>query len=312
MFSVEPLSEGLPYGVVVRGLTAKDIEDRDNQLRLRDLWLRHGVILYKDVEVTPALHIELSRVFGPLQRHFIEDKLVDGQPELVRFSSDAEQEGIAEVDGELRCGAQPWHADAHSHGSPTHGGILHVTVSPPEGGETGVTCMINAYQRLPQPLKDRIEGLETLYKIRMDEEQFRFVPRQTFRLVQLGSYHKEVQRRQDTDFPPVAHPLVVVQQGTGRKALNISPASLRGVLGWSRAAGDELLQDLLWRASDPSQAYVHKWAGDGSEMLQWDNLRVLHMARGVRPGEVREARRTTIAAPGPVGRRLEHEVLEQL
>ena len=91
MLAFEKLSPDLSYGAVIRGITLKDLESEDNRQQLRDLWYQHGLLIFRDLNISSELHVELSRVFGKLEGHFQKDRLVPGHPELVAFSADQEK-----------------------------------------------------------------------------------------------------------------------------------------------------------------------------------------------------------------------------
>jgi taurine dioxygenase len=293
MLDTSELAPGLTFGSMVRGLTLDRLNDETVRQELRDLWYARGVIVFRDCEATTEFHVELSKVFGPLVRHFNEERIVAEQPELVHFSTDADRDMVAEINGEVRVGCLPWHGDARWLAEPNHGGILRVFIRPKEGGETGFIDLIAAYDRLPDALKAKIEHLETV--VRFDakaDEIYRFQPGKV-RMISSGQSANSLGKR--PDFPPIVQPLVYVQPETGRKVLGFTPLPLQEVIGMERDESDALLHELARHTVDECFAYLHRW--EEGDMVLWDNLRVLHKACGVPPGERREGWRTTIAAP---------------
>ncbi|AIT82134.1 TauD/TfdA dioxygenase family protein [Novosphingobium pentaromativorans] len=303
MIAFERLSDELSYGAVIRGITLDDIASEENREQLRKLWFEYGLLLFRDTDVTDELHVELSRVFGRLEGHFLKDRIVDGHPELVAFGSDPVKEQTIDVGGRVLIGYIPWHTDFRWMAHPNHGGILRVHKLPKKGGATGFTCMIDAYNRLDDNLKKRIEGLEAVCKMIPDERMIRFFKREKLTVLNEGTSMEALQARPATDFPAVAHPLVRVQPETGRKMLYFTPHNAVSILGLEPDESDALIEELSWVITDPAYAYYHDWKVD--DLVLWDNLRMLHTASGVEPGEEREVRRTTIAAPEPTGRTLE-------
>jgi taurine dioxygenase len=303
MIEHEPLSSDLTYGAIVRGITLEKLGSEDNRRHLRQLWYRHGLLVFRDNAVTNELHLELSKVFGELEGHFLKDRIVAGHPELVSFSSDPHKDMTMEVDGRVLVGYIPWHTDFRWMAHPNHGGILRVHEQPVAGGDTGFACMIDAYNRLTDALKARVEGLEAVHKMQTDDRMFKYYTHEKLRIVKDGSSFEAVRARSPTDFPAVAHPLVRTQPETNRKMLYFTPHNAVTILGLETEKAEELLRELASIATDPTFAYYHHWEPD--DLVLWDNLRMQHAAMGVPLGEGREVRRTTISAPFPTGRTLE-------
>ncbi len=105
------------------------------------------------------------------------------------------------------------------------------------------------------------------------------------------------------DFPPIVQPLVYLQPETGRQVLGFTPLPRQRVIGLAPADSDTLLARLAKHTTDERYAYFHQWQAD--DLVLWDNLRMLHQACGVPPGEEREVWRTTFAAAYPLARKLE-------
>ncbi len=100
--------------------------------------------------------------------------------------------------------------------------------------------------------------------------------------------------------PHVVHPLVSVHPETGKKSLAISPYSLVGVEGMTRAESDELLRMLVEHAIRPEFRYIHHWANN--DMVLWDNRRTIHATFGYPYGQDRVAVRTTLTGSMNTGR----------
>jgi taurine dioxygenase len=301
MLDSSPLSPSLPFGRLVQGLTLDRLKDEAVRVELRQLWFHHGLVIFPNGESTVELQVRLSEVFGPLVRHFQEDRIVDGHPELVGFAADPAKDTTVEIDGRVVVGFIPWHGDSRWMAEPNHGGILRVHRLPRQGGETGFIDLIDAYDRLSDALKQRIEGREAIVEYDADPAViYRYQPHR-IHVVDPGSALEEVRHRRD--FPPIVQPLVYVQPETGRKVLGFTPLPRQQVIGMAPEESAALLAELAVHVTDERHAYFHDWQAD--DLVLWDNLRMLHQACGVPLGEEREVWRTTIAAPYPLARKLE-------
>jgi taurine dioxygenase len=302
MLDVVPLSPDLPFGSIVRGLSLPRLGEESVREALRALFYDRGLVIFREGEATVELQIRLSEVFAPLVRHFQEDRIVGGHPELVGFAADAEKDMTVEIDGKTVVGFIPWHGDSRWMAEPSHGGILRVHRLPKEGGETGFIDLISAYDRLPAELKQAIEGRESIVEFDSDPAVlFRYHPHK-IRVISAGSAI-EAMRARGGDFPPIVQPLVYLQPETGRKVLGFTPLPRQRLIGLEPTDSDALLARLAEHATDERYAHFHIWQAD--DLVLWDNLRMLHQACGVSPGEEREVWRTTFAASYPLARRLE-------
>jgi taurine dioxygenase len=302
MIEAADLSAGLPFGSMVHGLRLEQLDDEPVCDALRRLWFDRGVIVFRGGDTSVAFQIGLSKVFGPLVRHQQDDRLVEGHAELLWLKSDPANGITVEIDGKRIFGALPWHGDARWLAEPPHGAILRVHRMPGSGGETGFIDLISTYERLPEELKQRIEGLESEVRFSADpNEIFRFQPR-AVRVIDNGSAARDLGAR--SDFPPILQPLVYLQPETGRKVLGFTPMPRQTIVGLSPEDSEALLWTLARHTTDERYAYFHRWQED--DLVLWDNLRMLHCALGVTPGDEREVWRTTLApADYPIARSLE-------
>ena len=298
-YRIEQLSPELSFGKIVRGLRSADISQESVRTELRRAWVNDGLLVFRDGEISDDFQVGLSHVFGSLERHPVREIQVESNPDLIRLTSVPGDSTWVEIDGEVGGAWLGWHSDLVYTDTINHGGLLRALETTSRGGTTGFIDQIEAYTRLPQSMKDRIEDLSVVYQMG-PLDSFPYAWKSKVRVVQLAEHARKALQRIVPDFPPVAHPLVFTQPETGRKVLNLSPLFACYIEGMQNADGDALLADLAGHILD-SPAYHHRWTL--AEMVLWDNWRMLHSARGVPPGERRRMRRTTIAGDYALGRR---------
>jgi taurine dioxygenase len=298
-FNVEALAPDLGFGRRVTGLTRLHLDDPSVRAALREIWIRHGLILFQLDEIDEAFHVEISRMFGPLEVHPIATVRSEGNPELITITS---SRNIMEVDGVIGAGHLGWHTDLCYVERINHGGILRALKLSDSGGVTGFIDQIDAYDRLPARLKARIEDLHVVYQVG-PFDSFQYGTRGKLRLVSIVEGIKSVWDRADADFPPVAHPMLFVQPETGRKLLNISPYFAIAVEGLDAGESHALLSEISDHIA-ACPAYHHRWSH--KDLILWDNWRMLHSVTQIPLDQERVMQRTTIEGDYGVGRRARH------
>ena len=300
-YTVTALSPDLTFGRIITGLTSRDIESERVRDELRRYWVEDGLVLFRGGEVNEEFQLDLSRVFGPLETHPVTELHTDGKPELITLISTPDNVTILEIDGEIGGGFLGWHTDLVYVDHLNHGGVLRALKNASRGGITGYIDQINAYDRLSDDLKQRIEGLNVVYRLG-PFTQFPYMTRSTLRIIKEADYAQRALARVETDFPPVVHPLVFVQPDSGRKVLNLSPFFALHIEGMEETESDALMRILSDHILD-CPAYHHSWSSD--EMILWDNWRMLHCVSQIPVDETRIMQRTTILGDYALGRKLE-------
>jgi taurine dioxygenase len=298
-FSVEPLSPDLSFGKTIRGLTSRHIEDASVRAQLREHWVRDGMVVFRDGEINEDFQLALSRIFGPLEAHPVKEIQTEGKPDLITLRSEPKSATVVDVDGDVGGGYLGWHKDLVYVQHINHGGILRALQPSRVGGITGFIDQIDAYDRLSDDLKRRIEGLHVVYQMG-PFDAMRYMTRAAVRIVSTAPIIQKALDRIPQDFPPVAHPLVFVQPETGRKALNLSPFFAMYIEEMGED-GHDLLLTLAHHIID-GPAYHHTWST--GEMILWDNWRMLHSVTPTPVDEQRVMQRTTIRGDYGVGRKL--------
>lgn len=303
MYTVSPISPDRKYGAIVEGLDDAQLAGEPTRQKLRDLWTEHGLLVFRG-HSSPSFHTKLSKVFGSLENHPAREMCHPDHPEIFLLRHDKDLDPwLYDVGGKILGGWVPWHFDLAFVPFISRGALLRAVKLPGEGGDTGFVDGIEAYERLDADLRNRIEGHEIIYKMEADFASNKYVPRATrvpVKMVRDNSYVKSMKDRQEKDYPAVLHPAVVRQEETGRNMLHFSPLMAIGILGMPEEESNPILEALVDHISDPALAYIHHWTD--SDIVMWDNWRMMHTACGCPDGETREMWRTTIAGDYNLGR----------
>jgi alpha-ketoglutarate-dependent taurine dioxygenase len=177
-----------------------------------------------------------------------------------------------------------WHLDGTTDPVPNMATLLEArSLSTNGGGDTQFVSTYAAYDRLSDEEQERFADLKVEHSA---EAAYRcFDPDPTPEMVE--------RLRQA---PTKVHPLVWTHR-TGRKSLVIG-ATAGAVVGMDQEEGLALLQDLLARATEPSQVFTYEWTvGD---LVLWDNRGTLHRAVPYTEDSGRMMHRTSLIGNEPI------------
>ena len=243
-------------GVDLAGLGVADFE------RIEQAWQEHLLLVFRDQQLDHPQYIAFGRRFGELERylHGNQDYTHPDYPELY-FLTNHEVNGKP---SETQDVGREWHTDQSYTLRPLKATMLYCREIPEHGGDTILTNMYLAYERLSPRLREVLEGLEAVHDF-------------SLRLGKLSTYldpAKIAARRAKA--PPVAHPVVRVHPQTGRKALFVSEAVTSHFVGMTRAESAGLLHYLFQHSVQPEFTYRHRWRVN--DVAIWDNRCTLHFA----------------------------------
>src|ERR1700685_4532137 len=117
-------------------------------------WFRHSILIFRDLDMTPAQHVAFTRRLGPLHIMVPSEFNLPTHPEVWVV-------GNAEADGKplgLRGAGMGFHTDGEDKTVPNAGSFLYARVVPPEGGHTMFADMVAAYAGLPDDVRGKIAG----------------------------------------------------------------------------------------------------------------------------------------------------------
>jgi taurine dioxygenase len=275
-FSIQPLDA--PLGVEVIGFDVDRDATPDAAARLKQAWLDHVVLCFRDQHVGPEGFVKLASLFGkptpqPLQRA---EYQVEGHPELRVLSS--EHRDTLGDNRLLRIGGS-WHSD-HSHQqSPPRGTMLHALQLPSHGGNTSFTNQHAAFKALPAAKQAQAKSLMVHHVYNSP-----YAPR---KMQTLSAAEAQ------TAAPQAVHPLARPHPVDGRLALFLNPIRTARIEGMTDEASQELLDEMLEHSTQPQFRYSHTWRK--GDVLIWDNPQALHMASHDYPeNELRLMHRTLV------------------
>ena len=298
---VKNLRDDLSFGAVVEGLNWITLADESLRQQLRDLFVERGMIVFKEMEPTSRMQVALSKIFGPLKDHPTKTTPRDdetgeeaqGVIDMHYVPSDdiARGEGLVEMNGEVIARFSPWHFDHCYNDELNYAGVLRAPINAPVGGRTGFMDGIELYRQFREDLRDRIEGRNVIYTLdtRLSTMKYgvNFVP--------LTEYASTPQLLKEASiFPRAMHP-AVWQRERGEKVLHYGPWMAVGLEHHEDAGGDALLDEAaheINRLGHGTSAYWHEWSP--TDMVIWDNHRMLHAVEGCDAKYERQTLRTTI------------------
>ena len=91
--------------------------------------------------------------------------------------------------------------------------------------------------------------------------------------------------------PRALHPAVWTRDD-GRKVMHVSPWMAEGISGQETPEGDALLEAVCQEVYGKARSYFHHWKP--TDMLIWDNWRMVHAVEGCDAKYERRTLRTTI------------------
>ena len=236
--------------------------DADLVIELRGLLLKHKVLFFRDQDITRAEHVALARHFGDLEDHPV-------------AGSDPENPGLVRIykspDSPNDRYENAFHTDATWREKPPFGCVLRCVECPPVGGDTIWVNMVEAYERLPEDIKQKIAGLRARHSI---EASFGAAMPIEKRLALHAQY------------PDAEHPVVRIHPETGERVLFVNAFTTHMTnyhtaqnvrFGQDAHPGASLLLNyLVSQAAIPE--YQVRWRWKKNSMAFWDNRSTQHYA----------------------------------
>jgi taurine dioxygenase len=244
----------------------------------------HGLLLFRNADLTPQQHIAFSRQFGPLETHVVGEFNLPEHPEVFVVSNVMEE---GKLKGAVYAG-QYWHSDLSYMEKPSLGSLLLCREMPEIGGDTMWANMYLAYDTLSDVMKKFLSTLKAIHDYSHAYDTY-------------FAHLKErppLTPEQRAKTPPVEQPMIRTHPASGRKALYVNPGFTKGIVGMPKEESQPILEMLFAHSTRPEFIYRHKWKFN--DLIFWDNRCTMHYALADYDFSVRRhMHRTTIAGDAP-------------
>ena len=302
--TIRDLDPALDWGSRVDGITWENIYDEDLRAQMARLFDERGLIVFENMEPSSKMQVELSKIFGPIKDHPTKnvpraaEDIEPGVIDMHRLPSEIPPDGHGTVsaNGKRLVAYLPWHFDHSYNDELNRAGVLRAVINAPEGGRTGFCDGIQLYRDFDPELRAKVEKLNGIYTldVRLTQQKYG-VNFQTH-----GDLPSMAANTEDARiFPRASHPMVW-QRSTGEKVVHLCGFSAVGVEGMENAEGDAIFDAAVHEVNRKAKAYWHNWKP--TDMLIWDNWRMLHAVEGCDPKYERRMHRTTIKGDYGLGR----------
>jgi taurine dioxygenase len=228
--------------------------------QINKIFLEHGIILFRDQDITREQHIAFSRCFGELDNNDAQPR--DRDPEYHEIALVTNKPKLNGKPSDSRYTGRVWHSDRSYTTVPAAASLLRGVEIPDVGGETMFTNMYMAYDTLSDTMKNLISGLSGVHggATRQIDD---LTPERAAEMKRLN--------------PFVAQPLVRVHPETGRKALYVGD-KVKKIVGMTSEESEPILKYLCRHATRYEFLYRHQWRR--SDLIVWDNRCTMHIALG--------------------------------
>lgn len=275
--SIEIVPCSPAIGAEIRGVdVSKGVTDAEFATII-ETWHRYQVILLRNQNLrTEEQQVAFAQRFGELAEIHVPE--YQANHPAVMYIGNLKEKGKSE--GALPLGEMEFHIDQCYQPRPAKGTMLYAIEIPSKGGETVFANGYMAYERLPESVKSRIEGLRATHVYDYGGK---------------GTDRKNMVSIEDGISQ--AHPIARTHPATGRKSLFVNKLMTHSIEGLDSDESETLLNVMFETISQPDLSYVHEWqVGD---LLLWDNRCTLHARRDFDPAERRWLRRVTILGGVP-------------
>lgn len=250
-WTVRRLSGAL--GAEVLGIDLRQAQSEQNRQALRQLWLQHKVLFFRDQHLDGAQYMHFARSIGtPIEYPFV--KGLPDFPEIIE---------VKKLEHETVNFGGIWHSDTTYLERPPMASMLLAREVPPQGGDTLFANMQMAYETLSAGLRRVLDGLRAVSSSakadvsRTREDRIRSDGREDARRVYVAE-----------------HPVVRTHPETGQKSLFVNIAHTERFVGWTAEESAPLLSMLYAHLTRPEFTCRFSWA-PGSIAL-WDNRCTQH------------------------------------
>jgi taurine dioxygenase len=239
-------------GAEVSGVDLRQGLDESSTRALRQIFLDHQVIFFRDQDLSLDQYMRFARSMGtPIEYPFV--KGLDGHPCIIE---------VKKLEHERVNFGGIWHSDTSYLEQPPMGSMLLAREVPPYGGDTLFSNQYLAWEGLSVPMQRMLDGL-----VAINSSAKADVSRTREDRIRSDGKAASTEYR-------AAHPLVRTHPETGRKALYVNVAHTVGIEGMSDAESQALLHFL--HAHQNKVEFTCRFVWQPHSLAFWDNRCTQH------------------------------------
>ena len=258
-------------GALVEGVDLSKPLDAATAAQIKQLWLEHVILLFRDQPLSQEDLRRVTQIFGPIGKLARPAKFrppgFDNLLEDIMLISNIRENG--EAIGALPDGEMMFHHDMIHAELPHNGTCLFAVEVPSVGGNTLFANCYTAYETLDPAVRAR-----HFY---------------SYGAVQRGDANRQAVAASAQS----VHPVFRTHDETGRRAVYVNRLMTEEIEGLEPEESSRLLQHLFDHSENPDFVYEHVW--QPGDLIVWDNRASMHARTDFSPGERRLLLRTTIA-----------------
>jgi taurine dioxygenase len=270
LLAVRPLAGAI--GAEIHGIDLRSPIADATVARIREIWLQHSVIFFRDQPLPPGDLAAFARRFGEVI-HYPFLKGLDEAPEVI---------AVAKLEHERVNFGGLWHTDTAYLERPPMGTMLVAREVPPYGGDTLFASGYAAYEALSDGMKRLLDPLHAVNSSSKAEKTRTREDRKA------GEERKVLEAE---------HPVVRTHPETGRKALYVNFGHTLRFVGMTEDESAGLLAYLFEHQARPEFTCRFRW--EPGSIAFWDNRCALHNPINDYHGHRRIMHRVTLAGDRP-------------
>jgi taurine dioxygenase len=268
--TVQPLCAAI--GAQIDGVDLSQPIDEATVVAIRQAWLEHLVIFFRDQQITPQQQLDFARRIGePMAYPFI--KGLPDQPFITP---------VVKLEHETKNFGGIWHSDTTYLSSPPMATLLLARELPQSGGDTLFANMYLAYESLSSGMRKLLDGLVGISSsLKADASSTREDMRST------------AARDDAPEALQAEHRVVRVHPETGRKALYVNVGHTVRFKDMTEQESRPILELLFEHLQRPEFCCRFVWSVGA--MTLWDNRCAQHYPVNDYHGSRRVMHRITLS-----------------
>ena len=241
----------------------------DDCAAIKAAFWKYAVLVFPAQEINSDQHVAFASQFGPMEPNInsyadeIKKERIDNRVsdvsnlgednEILPAQSRKRQSGLAN---------RLWHTDSSFRHVPALTSLLYSRQIAPIGGHTQFADLRAAYDALPAPMQQRLEGLIAEHSIFHSRASIGFT---------------DYSGRERAALPGAKQVMVRTIAESGRRSLYLAAHAFR-IEGLPDDEALRLIAELMAHATQRQFVHTHRWRAN--DLVMWDNRCTMHRGTG--------------------------------